>query len=191
MILLLDHYDSFTQNLARYLTILGQPPRIVVHDRIDPDTLDRRDYSALILSPGPGRPQKALTAKTLVRRWAGQIPIFGICLGHQVIAQTFGATIEQASRPMHGYLSAVHHDHQGVFNGLPDPLTVTRYHSLIVRRENLPAELVVSAETVEDQLIMGLRHKTLPIESVQFHPEALLTESGLQLMQNFIEGFHL
>lgn len=188
MLLLIDHYDSFSHNLARYLTILGHPPRIVSHDQTDLSALNPDDFSGLVLSPGPGRPEQARTALELVHAWAGRLPMLGICLGHQVIAHAFGAQIVKAPRPMHGYLSAVSHDHQGLFLGVPDPLQVTRYHSLVVDRSTLPADLKITAETVDDQLIMGLSHRTLPIAGVQFHPEALLTESGLTLLENFLQG---
>ncbi|MDD2533816.1 MAG: aminodeoxychorismate/anthranilate synthase component II [Eubacteriales bacterium] len=190
MLLLLDHYDSFTLNLARYFTILGVSSRIVQHDQIDGQTVDLSGFRGLVLSPGPGRPEQAHTAHQVLARYAGQLPILGICLGHQVIAHAFGASIIQAPRPMHGYRSLLEHQGRGLFSGLPTHFAVTRYHSLIVDAQSLPATLEVTAKTAEDHLVMGLRHKTLAIEGVQFHPEALLTEQGLALLQNFVSQLY-
>jgi para-aminobenzoate synthetase component 2 len=197
MLLVVDHYDSFTDNLVRYFKILGQPCEVVQHDRIDPDKVNPVDYFGLVLSPGPGRPEEAKTAQLLVQRLAGHLPILGVCLGCQVIATAFGARVIRAPRPAHGYLSAVEHDGQGVFAGLPNPLTVTRYHSLVVDPASVPDCLAITAWTAgtaagtagtdDEPLIMGLRHRHLPIEGIQFHPEAYLTEGGLALLANFIE----
>ena len=184
LLLVIDHYDSFTYSLVRYLALLGQPCEVVEHDRIDPDRIDPACYAGIVLSPGPGRPEHAVNAGRLLSRLKGSLPILGVCLGHQVVATTFGATVVRASRPMHGMLSDIHHTGQGLFAGLPDPLSVTRYHSLIVDPASLPDTLAVTAWT-EDGLIMGLRHREYAIESVQFHPEAHLTQSGLELLANF------
>ncbi len=154
------------------------------HDRIDPDALDPDRYGGIVLSPGPRRPEDAVNAGRIVRRFTGRLPILGVCLGHQVVATAFGASVTRAPRPMHGMLSDIRHDGRGLFAGLPDPLRVTRYHSLVVDRQSLPACLEVSAWT-NDGLVMGLRHRSLPVESVQFHPEAHLTEAGLALLSNF------
>ncbi len=187
MLLILDHYDSFTHNLARYFNVLDCPSRVVQHDLILPFELDPNDYSGLVISPGPGHPDQASLALQLVERWAGLLPILGICLGHQIIATAFGARVSAAPRPMHGFLSEIEHDGKGLFKNLNRRFFVTRYHSLVVDEISLPQELLVSAKTVEDNLVMGLRHRTLPIESVQFHPEALLTENGLGLLANFVD----
>lgn len=184
LLLVVDHYDSFTYSLVRYLTLLGFTSDVAEHDRIDPDSIDPAQYEGIVLSPGPRRPEDAANAGRIVRRLKGCLPILGVCLGHQVIATAFGATVVRAVRPMHGMLSDIHHDGQGLFAGLPDPLCVTRYHSLVVDRDSLPDSLEVSAWT-GDGLIMGLRHREYAIESVQFHPEAHLTESGLALLANF------
>lgn len=186
MLLLLDHYDSFTHNLARYFKRLGVPVDLREHDRITPADLNPADYSGLVLSPGPGRPEQASGALHLLERWSGRLPVLGICLGHQIIAHYFQAAVVRASRPMHGYTSLIQHDGTGLFSGLPSPFVATRYHSLVVDPETLPSELVVSAWSQDDRAVMALRHKTLAIESVQFHPEALLTEHGLALLQNFV-----
>ena len=187
MLLILDHYDSFTHNLARYFNVLDCPSRVVQHDCVLPAELDPKDYSGLVLSPGPGHPDQAIVARQLIKRWAGRMPILGICLGHQVIAAAFGARVSPAPRPMHGYLSEIEHDGKGLFKNIAPRFVVTRYHSLVADQDTLPPELVVSATTVADNLVMGLRHRTLSIESVQFHPEALLTEYGLALLANFVD----
>lgn len=186
MFLLLDHYDSFTHNLARYFKRLGVPVDLREQDRITPSDLNPADYRGLILSPGPGRPEQASAALSLLECWSGRLPILGICLGHQIIAHSFKAAVVRASRPMHGYTSRIQHDGAGLFSGLPSPFVATRYHSLVVDPDTLPSELVVSAWSQDDRAVMALRHKTLAIESVQFHPEALLTEHGLVLLQNFV-----
>ncbi|NCC76741.1 MAG: aminodeoxychorismate/anthranilate synthase component II [Clostridia bacterium] len=186
MFLLLDHYDSFTDNLARYFTRLGASVDIREQDRIEPTDLNPADYCGLILSPGPGRPEQATAALQLLDLWSGCLPILGICLGHQIIAHYFKAAVVQTSRPRHGYNSLIRHDGAGLFAGLPSPFSATRYHSLVVDPATLPSGLIASAWSLDDQAIMALRHQTLAIESVQFHPEALLTEHGLALLQNFI-----
>lgn len=186
MILLLDHYDSFTDNLARYFQQLGIRIDLREPDRIAPADLNPAHYRGLVLSPGPGRPEQATVALQLLECWAGRLPILGICLGHQVIAHFFQAAVVSSPRPRHGYNSLVQHDGAGLFAGLPSPFSVTRYHSLVVDPATLPTELVASAWSLDDQAVMALRHRTLAIESVQFHPEALLTEHGLALLQNFV-----
>lgn len=188
MILVIDHYDSFTFNLVRYLALLGQETEVVEHDRMDPDDIDPGSYAGILLSPGPRRPEDAVNAGRLLDRLKGRLPILGVCLGHQVVATAFGGRVIRAPRPMHGMLSDVRHDGHGLFEGLPEPLRVTRYHSLVVDRQTLPACLEVTAWT-DDGLVMGLRHRSYPIQSVQFHPEAHLTQSGLELLSNFIKGF--
>lgn len=186
MFLLLDHYDSFTYNLARYFKRLGAAVDLREQDRITPADLNPADYRGLILSPGPGRPDQATAALQLLDHWAGRLPILGICLGHQIIAHFFSAAVVPSPRPLHGYNSLIQHDGAGLFAGLPSPFSVTRYHSLVVDPASLPSSLTASAWSLDDQAVMALRHQTLAIESVQFHPEALLTEHGLELLQNFV-----
>jgi anthranilate synthase component II len=186
MILLLDNYDSFTFNLYQALTELGA--EVVVHrnDRISVDDIARMvpQLDGIVISPGPCTPAEAGISVPLVRELAGSVPILGVCLGHQAVGAAFGATIARAPRLMHGKTSMIAHDGAGLFAGLPNPLQATRYHSLIVERMNLPRNLIVTAEA--DGLIMGLRHRTLPVEGVQFHPESILTPSGKDLLANFI-----
>jgi anthranilate synthase component 2 len=186
MILLLDNYDSFTFNLYQALTELGA--EVVVHrnDCISVDDIARMvpQLDGIVISPGPCTPAEAGISVPLVRKLAGSVPILGVCLGHQAVGAAFGATIARAPRLMHGKTSMIAHDGAGLFAGLPNPLQATRYHSLIVERMNLPGELIITAEA--DGLIMGLRHRTLPVEGVQFHPESILTPSGKDLLANFI-----
>jgi anthranilate synthase component 2 len=186
MILLLDNYDSFTFNLYQALTELGAD--VVVHrnDRISVDDIARMvpQLDGIVISPGPCTPAEAGISVPLVRELAGSAPILGVCLGHQAVGAAFGATISRAPRLMHGKTSMIAHDGTGLFAGLPNPLQATRYHSLIVERVNLPHDLIVTAEA--DGLIMGLRHRTLAVEGVQFHPESILTPSGKDLLANFI-----
>jgi anthranilate synthase component 2 len=186
MILLLDNYDSFTFNLYQALAALGAD--VVVHrnDRISVDDVVRMmpRLEGIVISPGPCTPAEAGISVPLVRELAGSVPILGVCLGHQAVGAAFGGTIARAPRLMHGKTSMITHDGAGIFAGLPNPLQATRYHSLIVERVNLPRELIVTAEA--DGLIMGLRHRTLPVGSVQFHPESILTPSGKDLLANFI-----
>lgn len=186
MLLLLDHYDSFTHNLARYFKRLGASVDLREEDRVVPADLNPAHYSGLILSPGPGRPEQAIASLQLLDRWAGRLPILGICLGHQIIAHYFQAAVVQTPRPRHGYNSLIQHDGAGLFAGLPSPFSATRYHSLAVDPATVPSDLIASAWSLDDQVVMALRHQTLAIESVQFHPEALLTEHGLALLQNFV-----
>ena len=185
MILVIDNYDSFTYNLVQYLGELGAD--LVVHrnDRITVDEIERLDPAAIVISPGPGTPAQAGVSGPLIRRMAGRRPILGVCLGHQAIGEVFGGTVDRAPAPIHGKTSPIHHDGRGVFSGLPSPFEATRYHSLIVRREGLPACLEVSAWT-DDGLIMGLRHRELAVEGVQFHPESILTGAGKHLLANFL-----
>jgi anthranilate synthase component 2 len=186
MILLLDNYDSFTFNLYQALAELGAD--VVVHrnDRISVDDIARMvpQLDGIVISPGPCTPAEAGISVALVRELAGSVPILGVCLGHQAVGAAFGATISRAPRLMHGKTSMIAHDGAGLFAGLPNPLQATRYHSLIVERMNLPRNLIVTAEA--DGLIMGLRHRALPVEGVQFHPESILTPSGKDLLANFI-----
>ncbi len=185
MILIIDNYDSFTFNLAQYVTMLGFDVSVARNDAVDLDALAARPPEAIVLSPGPGRPAEAGTTIEVVRRFSGQVPILGVCLGHQAIAEAFGGRIVPAPRLMHGKTSAVRHDGRGLFAGLPNPLTATRYHSLVVEETALPACLEATAHA-EDGALMALRHRRHRTEGVQFHPEAILTERGLDLLANFL-----
>ena len=191
MILLIDNYDSFTYNLVQYFGALGQEVLVRRHDAISLAEIDALAPDHLVISPGPGTPDEAGISLAAIRHCAGRLPILGVCLGHQAIAQAFGARVVRAAQVMHGKTSAIRHQEMGLFAGLKQPLTVTRYHSLIVEAESLPAELEVTAWTLPDQPqqkpeIMGLRHRHLPIVGVQFHPESILSEQGMELLANFV-----
>jgi anthranilate synthase component II len=192
MILMLDNYDSFTYNLVQYLGELGEDVRVYRNDRISVDEVAALKPEAIVISPGPCTPNEAGISLELVRRLSPRIPTLGVCLGHQAIGQAFGGQVVRARDVMHGKTSLIHHRGVGVFAGLPSPFRATRYHSLIVSRENLPAEFEITAwtqnEKGERDEIMGLRHKTLPIEGVQFHPESILTEHGHDLLRNFLQN---
>ncbi|MFI5058203.1 MAG: anthranilate synthase component II [Candidatus Acidiferrales bacterium] len=185
MILLLDNYDSFTYNLAQYLGELGCTVEVHRNDKISVEEITRRKPEKIVISPGPCTPQEAGICVGLVQRLAGKFPILGVCLGHQAIGVAFGGKIIRAPKLFHGKTSEIHHDRKGVFQELPNPFTATRYHSLIVERKSLPRELAITAET-DDGIIMGFRHRKFPVEGVQFHPESVLTQSGKQLLQNFL-----
>jgi anthranilate synthase component 2 len=187
MVLMIDNYDSFTYNLVQYLAELGEEVRVFRNDEIAVDEVEGLAPRAIVISPGPSEPQRAGISLELIARLAGRIPMLGVCLGHQAIGQAFGGKVVRAKRVMHGKVSRLRHDGRGVFSRLPGEFSVTRYHSLAVERESLPACLEITAEA-EDGEIMGLRHRDLPVEGVQFHPEALLTEHGHAMLQNFIEG---
>jgi anthranilate synthase/aminodeoxychorismate synthase-like glutamine amidotransferase len=188
MILLLDNYDSFTYNLAQYLGQLGQELVVRRNDQITLDEIDALRPERIVISPGPCTPRQAGISVPLIQRFAGKMPILGVCLGHQAIGEAFGGRVIRAPRIMHGKTSAIRHDGRTIFRGLPQPFEATRYHSLIVERKSLPRELEISAET-EDGIIMGLRSKkrgAAPVEGVQFHPESVLTTPGMQLLENFL-----
>ncbi|PYT94412.1 MAG: anthranilate/aminodeoxychorismate synthase component II [Acidobacteria bacterium] len=185
MILLLDNYDSFTYNLAQYLGELGCNVEVHRNDKITVEEIARRKPERIVISPGPCTPQEAGISVELIERLAGKFPILGVCLGHQAIGAAFGGIIIRAPKLFHGKTSQIHHDGKNIFRSLPDPLTATRYHSLIVERKSLPRELSITAET-DDGIIMGLRHRRHKIEGVQFHPESVLTDSGKQLLSNFL-----
>jgi anthranilate synthase/aminodeoxychorismate synthase-like glutamine amidotransferase len=185
VILLLDNYDSFTYNLAQYLGEFGCTLEVHRNDRISVDEIARRKPERIVISPGPCTPQEAGISVELIRKLAGKIPILGVCLGHQAVGAAFGAKIIRASKLFHGKTSEIEHDGKGIFRAVVNPLTATRYHSLIVERKSLPRALEVSAET-KDGVIMGLRHRKYSVEGVQFHPESVLTESGKQLLENFL-----
>jgi anthranilate synthase component II len=185
VILLLDNYDSFTYNLAQYLGELGCQVEVHRNDRISVEQIAQRKPERIVISPGPCTPQEAGICVELIQKLAGTIPILGVCLGHQAIGAAFGGKIIRAPKLFHGKTSQIRHDGSGVFQGLPNPFTATRYHSLIVERKSLPRELQVNAET-DDDIIMGMQHRQYPLMGVQFHPESVLTESGKQLLKNFL-----
>ena len=185
MILLLDNYDSFTYNLAQYLGELGCDVEVHRNDKISVDEIARRKPERIVISPGPCTPQEAGISVELIQRLAGKFPILGVCLGHQAMGAAYGGKIIRAPKLFHGKTSEIHHDGKGIFHDLPEPFTATRYHSLIVERKSLPKELSITAETA-DGVIMGVRHKRHKMEGVQFHPESVLTESGKQLLKNFL-----
>jgi anthranilate synthase/aminodeoxychorismate synthase-like glutamine amidotransferase len=190
MVFVLDNYDSFTYNLVQYLGEQGAAVEVYRNDELTVEEVEALHPERILLSPGPCTPSEAGILVPLIRHMAGKTPIFGVCLGHQAIGEAFGGQVVRAQQLMHGKTSPVEHDGKGVFAGLPTPLTCTRYHSLIVAEDSLPAELVVTARTSEKNggsVIMGLRHRTLPIEGVQFHPESVLTEGGRQMIRNFLE----
>jgi para-aminobenzoate synthetase component II len=185
LILLIDNYDSFVFNLARYVGELGYAREVVRNDAVTLEQIETLAPEAIILSPGPCTPKEAGISNAVIASLGARIPILGVCLGHQCIAEVYGGLVVRARRPMHGKTSLVSHDGRGVFKGLPNPLRVTRYHSLVAAPGRVPSELEVSALSPEGE-IMGLRHRTHPIEGVQFHPEAVLTERGHDLLANFL-----
>jgi anthranilate synthase/aminodeoxychorismate synthase-like glutamine amidotransferase len=184
-VLVIDNYDSFVYNLVQELGKLGAEPVVHRNDAIDIDGIRSASPDAILISPGPGRPEDAGISTLVIRELAGEFPILGVCLGHQAIGQVYGGEVVSAPTLMHGKTSAVHHGGKGVFAGLPDPFTATRYHSLVVDPASVPEVLEVTATTA-DGVIMGLRHRHLPVEGVQFHPESLLTPSGPALLANFL-----
>jgi len=185
MIVMIDNYDSFTYNLVQYLGELGEEVAVYRNDEIGVDAIEALAPARIVISPGPRTPTEAGISLELIERLAARVPILGVCLGHQAIGQAFGGKVVRAAKVMHGKVSRVRHDGRGVFAGLPEDFVVTRYHSLVVERASLPESLAVTAES-EDGEIMGLRHRTLPVEGVQFHPEALLTEHGHAMLKNFL-----
>jgi anthranilate synthase/aminodeoxychorismate synthase-like glutamine amidotransferase len=187
MILMIDNYDSFTWNLVPYLGELGADVSVYRNDEIQVEKIEDLRPSRIVLSPGPCTPNEAGVTLELIAKLGGAVPILGVCLGHQAIGQAFGGKVVRAQRFMHGKNSTIRHDGRGVFAGLPEAFSATRYHSLAVERASLPARLEVSAAS-EDGEIMGLRHRSLSVEGVQFHPEALLTEHGHAMLKNFLEG---
>jgi anthranilate synthase component II len=189
-ILVIDNYDSFVYNLVQELGELGAEPEVFRNDAIEVDAIRRSEPDAVVISPGPGRPEGAGISMQAVVDIGSTIPLLGVCLGHQCIGQAFGGRIVAAPALMHGKTSEIHHDGSGIFRGLPNPFVATRYHSLVVAPDSVPPELDVTART-SDGVIMGLRHRTLPIEGVQFHPESILTPSGPSLLDNFLEQLAL
>lgn len=187
MLLMIDNYDSFTYNLVQYLGELGEDVQVFRNDEIDLAKVAALKPDHIVISPGPCTPNEAGISVPLIHEFAGKIPILGVCLGHQSIGQAFGGHIVHAKQLMHGKTSAIYHKNVGVFRGLPNPYTATRYHSLVIERETLPDCLEITAWTEDDE-IMGVRHKTLPVEGVQFHPESILTEYGHELLSNFLKA---
>jgi len=187
MLLMIDNYDSFTYNLVQYLGELGADVLVQRNDAITLDQVEAWAPERIVISPGPCTPAEAGISVPLIRRFAGRIPLLGVCLGHQAIGEAFGGRIVRAARVMHGKLDAVTHDGRGVFSGIPSPVTVTRYHSLAIERATLPDCLVATATTADGE-IMGVRHREHAVEGVQFHPEAILTEHGHAMLRNFLDG---
>ena len=188
MLLFIDNYDSFTYNIVQYLGQLGQEVAVYRNDEIDCDEIERLKPQYLVVGPGPCTPTDAGISISAIQRFAGKVPILGVCLGHQSIGAAFGGKVVRAKRLMHGKISPVMHKNIGIFKDLPNPVNCVRYHSLAIERETLPECLTITAET-EDNEIMGVRHQNLPIEGVQFHPEALLTEHGMKMFENFLQEF--
>jgi anthranilate synthase/aminodeoxychorismate synthase-like glutamine amidotransferase len=186
VLLVIDNYDSFTYNLVQYLGEMGQEVRVVRNDEIPAAEIAALAPSHIVISPGPCTPNEAGISLEVIETYAGKIPILGVCLGHQAIGQAFGGKVVRAARVMHGKTSQISHDGKGLFTGLPNPFQATRYHSLLIERASVPDSLEVTAQTAENE-IMAVRHKTLPVEGVQFHPESFLTTSGKDLLRNFLE----
>ncbi|HUL97200.1 MAG TPA: aminodeoxychorismate/anthranilate synthase component II [Usitatibacter sp.] len=185
MLLMVDNYDSFTYNLVQYLGELGEEVRVIRNDEMTVDEIERAAPARIVLSPGPCTPNEAGVSLGVIARFAGRVPILGVCLGHQAIGQAFGGKVVHAKTLMHGKVSRIHHSGKGVFRGLPTPYDATRYHSLAIERASCPAQLEITAWT-EDGEIMGVRHRSLAVEGVQFHPESILTEHGHALLKNFL-----
>ncbi len=189
MVFVLDNYDSFTYNLVQYLGELGAEVEVRRNDQVSLEEIEALCPERIVISPGPRTPQDAGISIELIRRFGGHVPILGVCLGHQAIGAAFGGKVVRAPRLMHGKTSAVEHDGRTIFRGLPSPITATRYHSLMVEEESLPAELEVTAHTAssgDSRVIMGLRHRRFPVEGVQFHPESVLTKHGRAIIENFL-----
>ncbi len=188
MVLVLDNYDSFTYNLVQYLGELGADVAVVRNDAMTVDELAATAPERVVISPGPGRPEEAGLTMAVIERLGERTPILGVCLGHQAIGAVFGGTVTRAPAPVHGKTSTIEHNSRGVFTGLTGPFQASRYHSLIVAEDGLPADLEVTARTKEDGLIMGLRHRRRPIHGVQFHPESILTDEGRRILRNFLDN---
>src|SRR5437870_7895632 len=187
MIVVIDNYDSFTYNLVQYLGELGEDLRVFRNDKITLEEIERLKPARIVISPGPGTPTDAGITEDTVRHFHKSVPILGVCLGHQAIGEVFGGRIVRAETLMHGKTSLIHHDRRTIYTGVPDPFVATRYHSLVVARESVPAELEVSSWTAEGT-VMGLRHRSMPIEGVQFHPESIMTTEGKSLLANFLRA---
>jgi anthranilate synthase/aminodeoxychorismate synthase-like glutamine amidotransferase len=187
MVLVIDNYDSFTYNLVQYLGELGAKVEVMRNDAGTLEAVAAAKPDRIVISPGPGRPEDAGVTMDVIRRFGQRMPILGVCLGHQAIGAVFGGSVVRAKAPMHGKTSTIEHDGHGVFNGIAGPFVASRYHSLVVSDDGLPADLIVSARTREDHTIMGLRHRAWPVHGVQFHPESILTAEGRQILRNFLE----
>jgi anthranilate synthase/aminodeoxychorismate synthase-like glutamine amidotransferase len=188
VILVLDNYDSFTYNLVQYLGEFGADIRVVRNDAASLEEIVKMKPERVVVSPGPGRPEDAGVTMAVIRRLGETTPILGVCLGHQAIGAAFGGKVVRAVVPMHGKTSTIEHNGRGVFSGINGPFLASRYHSLVVTEESLPAELEVTARTAGDRVVMGLRHRTWPVHGVQFHPESILTGEGRRILRNFIDG---
>jgi anthranilate synthase component 2 len=186
-VLVIDCYDSFTYNLTQLVGSLGAVPEVVMND-VPPESLERYHFDRIILSPGPGRPEESGLCLAALATIAREVPTLGVCLGHQAICTAFGGKVVRGERPVHGKTSTISHDGKGVFLGVGNPFTATRYHSLVADRASLPPELKVTAESLDDGCVMGVRHRRYPIEGVQFHPESILTGEGRQVIANFLSG---
>jgi anthranilate synthase/aminodeoxychorismate synthase-like glutamine amidotransferase len=186
MILVIDNYDSFTYNLVQYLGELGAGVVVRRNNEVTADQIESLDPARIVISPGPGRPEQAGVTLDAIRRFGPRKPILGVCLGHQAIGMAFGGAVVRAGVPMHGKTSSIKHDERGVFAGVGNPFTAARYHSLIVERSSLPAELEIAAETEHEGIVMGLRHREYPVHGVQFHPESIMTRQGMRMLENFL-----
>ncbi len=187
MLLLVDNYDSFTYNLFQYLSELGQGVKVVRNDKTTVAEIEHMKPERIVISPGPSNPQNAGISNNVIRHFGPKLPVLGVCLGHQCIGYSYGAVVGGAKEIMHGKSSPIHHSGTGVFAGLPEPFSAIRYHSLVVKRENLPACFEITAWT-DDGEIMGMRHKSHPVEGIQFHPESFMTEHGKDILNNFLKG---
>ncbi len=187
MLLLIDNYDSFTYNLVQYLAELGQQVKVVRNDEVTVEDVRKISPQYIVISPGPCTPNEAGISLAIIKELSGSFPILGVCLGHQAIGQAFGGKVIRAKEVVHGKTSRIFHDEKGVFRGLPNPFEATRYHSLVIERQSIPDCLEITAKTWDEE-IMGVRHRTLPVEGVQFHPESFLTTVGKDLLRNFLEG---
>jgi len=187
MVLVIDNYDSFTYNLVQYLGELGARPVVRRNDAIALDEIDALRPGHIVISPGPGRPEHAGITVDVIRRFGSSIPLLGVCLGHQAIGLAFGGRVVRAVVPMHGKTSTIDHDGRGVFAGVESPIVAARYHSLVVERSSVPADLEIAAETHDDRTVMALRHRVWPIHGVQFHPESVMTSEGMRLLRNFLD----
>jgi anthranilate synthase/aminodeoxychorismate synthase-like glutamine amidotransferase len=187
MVLVIDNYDSFTYNLVQYLGELGAEVQVMRNDTVTLEDVAAAKADRIVISPGPGRPEHAGVTMSVIRALGQTTPIFGVCLGHQAIGAVFGGNVVRAAVPMHGKTSTIEHDGRGLFSGITGPFVASRYHSLVVAEDSVPADLIVTARTADDQTIMGLRHRAWPIQGVQFHPESILTGEGRRILRNFLE----
>jgi anthranilate synthase component 2 len=190
MVLVIDNYDSFTYNLVQYLGELGTEVQVMRNDAVSVDDVAAVKANGIVISPGPGRPEDAGVTMSVIRTLGERTPILGVCLGHQAIGAAFGGAVVRASVPMHGKTSTIEHDGRGVFSGISGTFVASRYHSLVVADQDLPGDLLVTARTKEDGIVMGLRHKQWPLHGVQFHPESILTGEGKTILRNFLKCFH-